>query len=199
MPFFEGYIRKFSLSFLIICLHWVGFFILCACDGEAYLQNPDHFFSEKEKNALLMQLVLKMAEKPEGLATKEEIEAYYQNEVQTYHWHYAVEKDGKYFFLISRPAPSLYGKRSAIGGFFESSDRMQVKKYNEVFHSFKFLPAELEKKGALLFEKMVKGEDLKGYQPGGNRTNKQEWIEFPDDLHYFDGASQTWKTKGVEP
>jgi len=144
-----------------------------------------------------MQLVLKTCNKPEGLQTKEEIEAYYQTELQTYIWHYAFEKDGIIYFFLSRPAPSLYGKRSGIGGSFRSADHLSIKSYREVFHTFKLSAAELEERGRILFEKLVKGKDLSGYQPGGKDCKNKEWIEFPDKLNYYDESSQSWKNRAI--
>jgi hypothetical protein len=41
---------------------------------------------------------------------------------------------------------------------------------------------------------MVNGEDLSAYYPNANQ--KEEWIEFPDQLNYYDSISQSWKMKG---
>lgn len=158
-------------------------------------KKPAEFFSEKEEQSLFMQLVLKTAKKPEGLNSPAEIEAYYQNEQKAYYWHFAYQKNNRFYFFISRPAPSLYGKRSGIAGYFESENKLSVKAYHESFHTFKFIPAELEKKGTVLFQKLVKGEDLTAYQPGGKKTGNSEWIEFPDAAHYYDANSQSWKTR----
>lgn len=182
----------FSVPYFLI---FPLFLLLSACGGENVKALPESYFSESQQRSLLMQLVLKTAKKPEGLGSKEEIEAYYNSEAQSYFWHFAHEKDGKFYFYISRPAPSLYGKRTGIGGSFRSDDRLSIRSYREVFHTFKLKPADLEKKGGLLFEKMVNGDDLSAYQPDGNEGKNGEWIEFPDDLHWFDTLSQSWKTR----
>ena len=72
---------------------------------------------------------------------------------------------------------------------------MNILNYREVFHTFKLKPDQLEKKGSFLFEQMVRNQDLSGYQPGGKKTKNEEWIEFPDALHYFDTASQSWQSR----
>lgn len=140
-----------------------------------------------------MQLVLKTCRKPEGLQSKEEVEEYYKTELQTYFWHYAYEKGGLMYFFLSKPAPSLYGKRTGIAGSFKSQDRMSIKSYREVFRTFKLSPSELEERGRILFEKMVNGKDLTGYQPGGKECKNKEWIEFPDKMNYYDESAQSWK------
>ena len=146
-----------------------------------------------------MQLVLKTAKKPEVLSAANEIETYYQNEMKTYFWHYVYRKDDRFYFFISRPAPSLYGKRTGIGGSFVSENNLNVKSYIESFHTYKLPYTDLEKKGQLLFEKLVSGADLSGYQPGGKFARNSEWIEFPNASHYFDAKSQSWKTRIAAP
>ena len=123
------------------------------------------------------------------------MEAYYKSEARSYFWHFLHEKDGRYYFFVSRPAPSLYGKRAGIGGFFTSDDRMSIRNYREVFQTFKLKPEEMERKGGILFEMMVKNMDLKDYQPGGKKALNEEWIEFPDALNYYDTLSSAWKTR----
>jgi hypothetical protein len=169
--------------------------VMQGCGKEDFKSKPEAYFSESQQRSLLMQLVLKTAKKPEGLQSREEIEAYYNSEAQSYFWHYAHEKEGVFYFYISRPAPSLYGKRTGIGGSFISDDRMSVRTYREIFHTFKLKPAELEKKGALLFEKMVNRQDLQAFQTNGKEGQNGEWIEFPDAIHYFDTISQQWQTR----
>jgi hypothetical protein len=141
-----------------------------------------------------MQLVLRTCKPPEGTLSQPEVEAYYREQAMTYQWHFAHEKDGGFYFLISRPAPSLYGKRIAIGGFFSSPDQMHIKGFKEVFHTFKMKPEVMLKKGGFLFEKMVNREKLEPYYPNRNQA-KEEWIEFPDELIFYDSTSQSWKTR----
>jgi hypothetical protein len=40
---------------------------------------------------------------------------------------------------------------------------------------------------------MVKGEPLEKYQT--KFTTPEEYIEFPDDINYFDKAEKEWKQK----
>ena len=189
--------KKSHICFIFILSLWLGLF--SSCGDYNVKKRPDEFFSEGQQTALLTQLVLKTAPKPAGQMKKEEMEAYYKAEAQSYFWHFLHEKDGQYYFFISRPAPSLYGKRAGIGGFYTTDDRMTIRKYREVFQTFKMKPDEMEKKGGQLFEMMVNNISLKEYQPGGKKALKEEWIEFPDAMNYFDTISQSWKTRLIIP
>jgi hypothetical protein len=165
---------------------------LLSCSSEDSRYKPEDYFTSGQMEAIKLQLVLRTCKKPESNLSMPEIEAYYQEEAKTYQWHFAHETDKGFFFLISRPAPSLYGKRSAIGGFFSTPDNMQIHGFKEIFHTFKMKPDELVKRGGILFEKMVNGQDLRPYYH--SRAKDQEgWIEFPDNLNYYDSTSQSWK------
>jgi len=195
MDFFSLH-RFTNLSFSVkqlllfsICISMVS------CGETDYGKTPDTLFSEGQQKAIQMQLTLKTAPKPQGLFAPEEIRAYYESQSKSIFWHFAYVKEDRYFFFISQPAPSLYGKRVGIGGSFLSEDMVSIKNYREVFRTFKLSPGQLDFRGRALFRKMVAGEDLVPFQPGGSKTGNKEWIEFPDQLNYFDTLSQSWKQR----
>jgi hypothetical protein len=176
-----------------VCLFFV---IFTACRNEIQKSKPEDYFTKSQTESLLHQIVKKTSKKPESSFTESEKETYYQQVAKTYQWHFAHQENGGYYFLVSRPAPSLYGKRTAIAGFFRSVDGMQIQGFKEEFHLFKMKPDKMLEKGSLLFEKMVNREDLSLYYPQ-NQKNDEEWIEFPDALNQYDSATQEWKTKGL--
>jgi hypothetical protein len=175
-------------SIFLACLSISG------CKSEIDKFKPEDYFTESQKKSILMQLVLKTSDKPSGNLTASEIEAYYQQEAFTCTWHFVHEKNGSFFFFVSHPAPSLYDKRAGIGGKFKTDDYLHIKGFKEVFRTFKMKPSVLQKKGGVLFEKMVNGQDLSPYYPNRN-SDKDEWIEFPDQLNYYDSLSQSWKMR----
>ena len=193
MTFLPMHFKRFKLiqkSVFVFAIALASF----ACSNEDSRYKPEEYFTSGQMEAIKLQLVLKTCKKPEGVLTMPEIEAYYQEEGKTYQWHFAHETDKGFYFLISRPAPSLYGKRSAIGGFFTTPDHMQIRGFKEIFHTFKMKPDELMKNGGILFEKMVNGQDLRPYYHS-RAKDKEGWIEFPDDLNYYDSTSQSWKMR----
>ncbi len=167
--------------------------VFSACDSPINKTRPSDYFSAGQQEALLREIVLKTTRKPEGNLNSEEIAAWYSEQLKSYQWHFAHEENGRFYYFISRPAPSLYGKRAGLGGSFSSPDRLKINGFKEEFHTFKMKPDELLSKGAILFEKMVNHQDLTQYQPG--RKGKEEWIEFPDPLNYYDSTSQSWMMK----
>lgn len=165
-------------------------FLFGSCREEKAKSKPDDYFSKGQQNALLAQIVQKTAKKPESAISPEEEKAYYDSQSKSYEWHFVHERGGRYYYFVSRPAPSLYGKRAGLAGVFESPDGMKISGFKEVFHTFKMKPDQLLQKGSVLFEKMVNGESLEAYQPG--KKGEEEWIEFPDQLNRYDSLNQKW-------
>jgi hypothetical protein len=169
---------------------------LVGCKEAPFKTRPSDYFTASQEASIKMELVRKTARKPEGNPEPMEVEAYFQEQLKNCQWHFAHEKNGGFYFLISRPAPSLYGKRTGIGGFFSSPDRMAIKGFREHFHMFKMKPEDVVSRGAVLFEKMVNGEDLTPYYHD-RKSEKEAWIEFPDDLVYYDSLAQKWMMREV--
>lgn len=144
-------------------------------------------------NSLLMEMVKRTVEKPKQAQSEKEAQDQYANEFKTYEWHYVYEKDNRFYYFVSRPGPSLYEKRVGIAGVFESPNRLQISGFKEVFRTFNMKPEVLLQKGSQLFEKMVNGEYLEGYEP--NKRGEEEWIELPDASHQYDSTSQCWVMK----
>lgn len=163
---------------------------LYCCQTKPQKTRPGDYFSAGQQQVILAQLIRKTAKRPESTASASEVEAYYQAQAATYHWHFAHSKNGIIYYFISRPAPSLYGKRTGLGGVFELKDGVNIAGFKEVFHTFKMKPEDLLQKGSLLFEKMVNHESLKKFEPGNQ--GKEEWIEFPDPLNHYDSTAQSW-------
>lgn len=173
--------------FSILCLS-----LLAACSTSPDSgTRPGDYFTAGQQKSLLLQLVLKTS-KPDLALQEPELGAWYQEQLNKTEWWFAHEKDGGFYFLITRPAPSLYGKRMAIGGFFRSPDQMSIQGFREHFHTFKMKPEVLREKSALLFEKMVNGEDLSPYYHNRAKSG-EEWIEFPDDLYQYDSLQGEWR------
>lgn len=107
--------------------------------------------------------------------------------------HYATDKEkNRTWFMLSRIAPSIKIKRVGVGGYVEKDADGNVLKYVEVFRTWKMEEDELAQKGKLLFNLMVKGDDLRPYYP--ENSGKEEYIEFPNAEAWFDTTEQRWKS-----
>lgn len=184
-------IRIVSLKIWIFGLLGAVFILIGSCQEDTIVKSkPDDYFSKGQQQVLLEQIVLKTAKKPESYGNAEEEKAWYEAQTKTYEWHFVHEFNGRYYYFVSRPAPSLYGKRAGLGGFFECVDGMKISGFKEIFHTFKMKPDQLLQKGSKLFEMMVNGVSLDEFMPG--KKGSEEWIEFPDELNHYDSTRQKW-------
>lgn len=115
------------------------------------------------------------------LATKHKVELFFEDGTS-----------GKQFFLITRPAPSLYERRVAIAGKVKLNNDGVITHYEELFRTWKLSPNELKTKSELLFRKAISGEDLSMYYP--ENSGDEEYIEFPNQFTSFDTEKRQWIT-----
>lgn len=169
-----------------------------ACNKSAN-DGLDHSLTEKESQQLLRKLIPYSAKLPEGLhyTTRfdSKLDPFYSKEVTRYklEYYYLSTTDSFNYFLISRPASSLYEKRVGIAGKFKIDEKGAIINYEESFWTFKMKPGELEKKFSTLFRDYIEGKDLSKYQ---SQNIKEEWIEFPDQNYFYDRKEQKWKAIG---
>jgi hypothetical protein len=175
---------------------FIPFLILLSCSFEkSYLPN-DHMTVEQQ--VLFMNRVIRyMSRAPDGVGPEDRFDPthdeHYTEQLKIHRLD-ALYKDGEtFYFLVSRIAPSLTEKRLAIGGKATVDENIRVTYYEEVFRTWKMAPDSLAKRGPLLFNKMVNGEDLVPYY--SSRSGNTDYIEFPDDRTYFDTNQRIWRTK----
>lgn len=101
---------------------------------------------------------------------------------------YYVKAD-THFFMVSRPAASLYEKRVCIAGKLAYATDGSLSHYEEVFWTFKMKLPQLKEKSSFLFDLMVRGKDLSPYYP---QNTTEEWIEFPDPKNRYDAVDRRW-------
>lgn len=159
--------------------------------------NTESYLSVKEKDEVLQSIIRYMGKPPENVSASEKFDAkhndYYLDIASRHKFElYFIDETGTHYFLISRPAPSLYEKRVAIGGKLKLNEKGELLEYEEVFRTWKMKDEELKVKGLLLFDLMVNNNDVSPYY----RVNStEEYIEFPDEHNYYDKTDRTWKVK----
>jgi hypothetical protein len=159
--------------------------------------NPHSYLSVKEKDKVLMSIIRYLGKPLENVGLDERFDAkhdaYYLDIASRHRFdHYYIDDKGYHYFLISRPAPSLFEKRVATGGQLKFDETGKLIKYEEVFRTWKMKEEDLKARGTLLFDLMVNGKDLSPYY----RSNStEEYIEFPDDHNYYDKEERMWRIK----
>jgi hypothetical protein len=171
-------------------------FVLVSC-GTKSDYKPSTWLTVAEQDQLMMTVIRYVGKPPENVGPEEKFDAtyndYYQQLVGRHRLDkYYVDDEGNQFFLISRDAPSLFGKRVAIGGKMRRSESGVLTEYEEVYRTWKMKEDELSRKGAILFEAMVKQLPLDQYQ---KPVSTEEFIEFPDPRTYYDKSTRSWKVR----
>lgn len=170
---------------------------LVACSTSADKYNPERNLTPQELDANLWRMIRYLGKSPEGLTPPERFYAAYDThyrEQMMLHRIDAWYKEGStHYFLVSRIAPSITEKRVATGGKVIFNDKGAIQEYEEVFRTWKMVPDTLKKRSLFLFDKMVKGENLKSYE---TRFSKGvEFIEFPDEKVFYDKKERAWKIR----
>jgi len=174
---------------------WILVLIMAACKREqAY--NVESHLSDTQKTELMNKIIRYVARAPEGLTFEERFypayDTFYLKQAALHKFEAYYINGNEHYFLVSRRAPSLADKRVATGGRFTLKSN-EINAYEEVFRTWKMVPDTLQKRGLFLFEKMVQGESLVAYQT--KNSNGTEYIEFPDDITYYDKTARRWRTK----
>jgi len=105
---------------------------------------------------------------------------------------YSDPESHSYFFLTTRVAPSLYGKKVALGGVLRYDPVDTISYYEEKFRTWKMPDHELMAKSQILFQEMIEGNDLTRYHR--ENSGDEEYIEFPNPHTYFDTEKRQWIT-----
>lgn len=157
--------------------------------------DPDQLSSEERSR--LMRGVIRYAGKlpprvNSGAQFSSEHDMFYEEQLRDAILENVYKKDGYYYFLISQSAPSIVTKRHATGGRIKFSGEATVEDYEEVFRTWKLVPETLKIRSAVLFKKMVNGEDLRPYYA---KTTGTDYIEFPDERTFFSKQERKWMVK----
>lgn len=175
----------------------LALFCLMSCSTSADRYNPDKNLSLKEQQANLWTLIHYLGKPPEGLTPPERFypayDSHYMEQMKLHRIDAWYKKGNTDYFLVSRRAPSITEKFVATGGKVVFDDKGGIQEYEEVFRTWKMVPDTLKKRSIILFDKMVKGENLKPFET--RFSNGVEYIEFPDDRTYYDKADRAWKTR----
>ncbi len=167
--------------------------LLTACEPAPKGQKPD----EETAAQLLSKIIRYIGLLPQYATHETKFDStyneFYAEELKKYRvdLYHKDTRTGDIYLLVSRIAPSLRIKRVATGIKMRLSGD-SIAYYHEVFRTWKMEEPELARKGQMLFDKMVRGEDLSPYYP--QHSGKEEYIEFPDEHTHFDVEKRRWVT-----
>jgi hypothetical protein len=189
--------NKFSNLFFLVIIVLAG---LSSCQQKNI--NQIETLSLEEKTAFRKQLIRFIGRKPEDASNENKFESYfdahYENQEREHDLEfYHKTKDGKEYFLFTRIAPSNVIKKVGIAGYVQFDEKGNIIDLEEVFRTWKQVPEKLQEVNALLFSKMINGEDLSPYYT--ENSSGVEYIEFPNKEVWYDKPTRTWKTSRFDP
>lgn len=169
-----------------------------SCKQEQINCNPDTYLSKKDQDSFNYKIIRYIQRLPK-YATEEnkfdtQFDADYKNSLKECGLlFYYKDKENTVYFAISKIAPSIKLKKTATVGKLKLDSDGAITHYEEAFRTWKMNPDELATKTKLLFTKFINNEDLSAYYT--INSDPEFYIEFPDDINYYDSESREWKVK----
>jgi hypothetical protein len=170
-------------------------FALCACKHDRY--DPSNELCKDEQARLVRQMVYYSTKVAPNASDQDKFD-------QKYNWYYdraaaesslvkffpAPEQDVWYFF-VARAARSVTPMQEGIAGKVKLNADRSVADYEEVFRVWKMHPDTLKERGAMLFDRMVRGKDLSLFYP---KFQGDKFIELPTENYYYDKLTKRWQS-----
>jgi hypothetical protein len=180
----------------------IAFMISTSACSNSKIENQLEQLSQEEITEFKRKLIRDIAKLPTEVSQQGKLhpmfDEYYEKEVGKYDLEkYYKNEDGKIYFLFTRIAPSVKLKKVAQGGYVVFGRDGKISDMEEVFRTWKHEPEVLAPMADMLFEKMVKGEDLSPYYP--QNSGDEEIIEFPDAETYYDKQQRMWISTRENP
>jgi hypothetical protein len=183
----------------IITQFLIFMFLFTSCEKRSELVTAESILTENQQFELIYSFIRYVGHLPSKAdhETKfhSEYDEYYKTLVSRHKLEFIHQNsETDLYFLLSRPAPSLYDKHVAIAGrvVFDGSVGMKGKPsfYEEIFRTWKMEKSELHEKSAKLFSEMIREADLTKYY--SENSGDEEYIEFPNKYTRFDTTERRW-------
>lgn len=183
---------KFIYSLFIVVL-------FCSCQKEANKILPSDYLDNKQIETFKYDII-RYSDKLAKRATHEtkfdsQFDSIYMLKAKSaqLYYYYVDKNSNDVYFAIARIAPSLKVKRVVTAGKLTKDKDEKITFYEEAFRTWKMEIPELKTKSKLLFEKYVDGENLSEFYT--KNAKGEFFIEFPDDINYYDANLRRWETK----
>jgi hypothetical protein len=169
----------------------VSLVLIISCSSkEKY--DVSRYYDLKEQDALLTSIITYIFIAPPYTLMKDrfkpEHRSFYSAQVPKFSMKkFFKSEDGTCFYLVIRPGAKL-GEKRAVGGSFKMKEHFQLDGFREVFVTPTLDEDDALKKGAFLFDEMVKGEIKKDLK-------MQSYVQWPNEASYYDTTAYEWKLK----
>ncbi len=153
------------------------------------------YLDENAQSEFIQKIIYKAGKWPKSATAKTVKHAHFaedfEGEARMHTLKYYYPVGDTIYFAYWKIAPSIKEKYRMTAGKLVMGEDEPIF-YQELFRTWKFEPAIMEQKGAILFAKLLNGEDLTPYYI--ENSGEEEWIEFPDSETWWDMESEKWKS-----
>jgi hypothetical protein len=179
--------------------HFIFFvLVLKSCATDPY--DPNKFLEPEVQQKIIRQTVyysMKLAPNAsQDTKFDKDFDWYYDRAAKEVEFtKYFIDEKGDHYFLMSRVARSITPMREGIGGKIRVDASGKLNEYEEIFRTWKMESDSLKIRGAMLFDRMVKGKDLSLFYA---KFQGDKYIEFPNERFSFDKKLRLWQDNAID-
>ncbi len=167
--------------------------LLSSCSRDPF--DPSRYLNDDEQRTLVRRMVYYTTKLPPNANDVDKFDAKYDwyydraaDEARLLKYHRADDGD---YFLLARKARSLTPMEEGIAGKLKRNVSGGLADYEEVFRMWKMPADTLNARGAMLFDRMVKGRELTIFYP---KFQGDRFIELPTEGYSYDKVSKRWRS-----
>jgi hypothetical protein len=154
----------------------------------------NHQLSIAERDTLLTDIITYVYVRPPYSDWKTRFEpqfrSYYVKQLNKFQFErYFISENGVHYFYLIRPARAAQGSTRGVGGSFKMDEHGRIISFREIFNTPVATIPDLQKRGAELFNRMVKYGHVDEY------LKHPDYIEWPDKITYYDTIQHEWLIK----
>ena len=178
-------------------LIYISFILVFFGCQKEIASNPSNYLSKEEiltfKNKIIRNVEALSNNATQKTKWKTIHNDYYAKKAESLDlMHYYKDADGFIYFAVAKIAPSLKLKKIATIGKLKI-EKDSIIYYEEIARTWKMEVPELTEKTKILFDKIATEKDISKYYT--KNSQPEFWIEFPDDVNYYNTDLRKWDTK----
>jgi hypothetical protein len=178
----------------------VLYFSLFSCtEKKPLITDPNHYMTVDAQETFKYQLVRYFEKLPKRVNHDTKFDSVYDSIYRAKAsranllFIYKNDVNEDIYFAISKIAPSISQKKVAIIGKVRFEENDSIAFYEEKIRTWKMTEQELYQKTLLLFETYINNQDLTPYLT--KNSGPEFYIEFPDELNFYNTEKRMWETK----
>ncbi len=168
----------------------IGILLISCSKKDKYAINT--YYNSEQQNDRLAEVITYIYSAPTFTKMEDRFEdkhkSYYRSLTSKFEVvKYFISTDSIHYYYVIRPS-SIASERRAVGGHFKIGKNLKLVNFKEEFVTRVMTEEDLKHKSSFLFDEMVKG-NLKKF------IAMKHYIQWPNEVSYYDSISYEWKIK----